>query len=180
MGGLRDETRTEANPDKRFDIVAKRGPKTQPTKKRKLLGNPSKRKMPENEVEPTLPPGVPPAPRDLTGYAKKEWERLAPELCTLGLLTNVDMTAFLAYCVCFGQWLTALAQTKRYGATKKTKSGWRQQSVYYTIANKSMQEMRKWLIEFGMTPSSRAGLVVDKPKPKSQADKFRDRKKKNG
>jgi phage terminase small subunit len=51
------------------------------------------------------------------------------------------------------------------------------QSPYLQIANKSMAEMRKWLTEFGMTPSSRAGMKVENPKPKSKAELFRDRKR---
>ena len=40
----------------------------------------------------------------------------------------------------------------------KAPSGYPIVSPYMSIANKAMIEMRKWLIEFGMTPSSRSRI----------------------
>jgi len=156
--------------------MAKPGPRTTPTKLKLIKGNPGKRRLPENEPEPEVSVKIPRAPTELNKIAKKEWRRMAKELHTMGLLTNFDLAAFRGYCVCYAQWVEALRQIEKHGVLIKAQSGFPMQSPYLQIANKAMIEMRKWLVEFGMTPSSRTGLKVENPKPKSKVEKFRARK----
>lgn len=156
--------------------MAKPGPRTQPTILKLLRGNPGRRKLQKNELTPEKPIKIPSPPKELNKIAKKEWRRMAKDLYGLGLLTNFDLTAFRAYCVIYAQWVQAVKQIEEHGMLIKAQSGFPMQSPYLQIANKAQAEIRKWLVEFGMTPSSRTGLKTDKPKPKSKAQAFRDRK----
>jgi len=158
-------------------IMAKPGPKTKPTKLKLLHGNPGKRKLPEDEVEPGHTVKIPMAPRYLDKVAKKEWKRIAKELHPMGLMANVDLTALSAYCSEYSKWIYSTGQIQKHGMLIKAQSGFPMQSPYLQIANKAQAEMRKWLTEFGMTPSSRAGMKVESPKPKSKAESFRARKR---
>jgi P27 family predicted phage terminase small subunit len=157
--------------------MAKPGPKTKPTKLKVLHGNPGRRPLPEDEIEPVQEVKIPMAPRYLDKAGKKEWRRISKELHPMGLMANVDLTALSAYCSEYSKWIYATTQIQKHGMLIKAQSGFPMQSPYLQIANKAQAEMRKWLTEFGMTPSSRAGLKVEGPKPQSKAKAFRDRKR---
>ena len=157
--------------------MAKPGPKTTPTKLKLLHGNPGRRPLPEDEVEPEQAVKIPRAPSYLDKVAQKEWRNVAKKLHRIGLLTNVDLTALGFYCSQYSIWMDALKQIQKHGVLIKAQSGFPMQSPYLQIVNKSVAIMLKLLTEFGMTPSSRAGLKVESPKPKSKADAFRARKR---
>ena len=154
----------------------KPGPRPTPTKKRKLTGNPGRRPLPQNEPMPNQTTRLPTAPAHLTDTGKKEWRRVGKLLHNLGLLTEIDLTALAGYCSTYAQWVGAQEQIKKHGVLIKAQSGFPMQSPYLTISNKAMSEMRKWLVEFGMTPSSRTRIQVDKPKEKSKLQGMIDKK----
>lgn len=72
------------------------GRKPKPTALKKLEGNPGKRKL--NTKEPVLGKGMPDCPKWLLPETKREWERLCVKLSEMGVLTEIDMAAFTAYC----------------------------------------------------------------------------------
>ncbi len=72
------------------------GRKPKPTALKKLEGNPGKRKL--NTKEPVPGKGMPDCPKWLLPEAKEEWKRLCQKLSEMGVLTEVDMAAFAAYC----------------------------------------------------------------------------------
>ncbi len=137
--------------------MARPGPKPQPTRIKELKGGRSTyhRGMPKNEPEPEKAKRCPPAPAHLSDPAKKEWKRIAAELYRLGLLTTVDRTGLEAYCMAYAQWLEATEKIKKHGMVIKAPSGFPVQNPFLAIANRAASEMRTWLCEFGMTPSSR-------------------------
>ena len=78
------------------------GRKPKPTAVKKLEGNPGKRKLNTKELVPAK--GMPACPDWLMPEAKKEWERLAEPMNQMGVLTEVDMAAFAAYCQSYARW----------------------------------------------------------------------------
>jgi len=154
--------------------MAKTGPKPTPTKLKKLRGNPGKRSLNKKEPQPKQRAGVPNAPRYLDTAAKKEWRRISKEMHRLGLLTNIDITALAAYCQCFSTWIDATKKIQKHGVLIKAPSGYPIQSPYLSIANKAQVEMRKWLTEFGMTPSSRSRVEVKDAEEGNDLDDFLD------
>ena len=50
---------------------------------------------------------MPACPDWLMSEAKKEWERLAELMNQMGVLTEVDMAAFAAYCQSYARWKEA-------------------------------------------------------------------------
>ena len=85
--------------------MAVRGRKPKPTALKKLEGNPSKR--PLNHKEPTPKKGLPICPNWLESEAKTEWKRMCGILGPMGLLTEMDMTAFAGYCQAYARWKAA-------------------------------------------------------------------------
>src|SRR4051794_17589175 len=89
------------------------GRKPQPTALKLLTGNPGKR--PLNQAEPQPSPRLPRAPEHLSNEAKKEWRRAGRFLLTLGLVSDLDLAAFAAYCTAYGRWVEAEQALKTYG-----------------------------------------------------------------
>jgi P27 family predicted phage terminase small subunit len=153
------------------DELNMRGPSPKPTALKLLAGNPGKR--PLNESEPTPPAGAPNCPRELSKEAKKEWKRIAPLLYDMGVLSTIDIAALAAYCECWSRWRDAERNIAKYGAVIKTPTGYPIQSPYVSIATKAIEQMRRFLSEFGMTPASRSRISAGPPpltKPNDSQD----------
>ncbi len=146
------------------------GPRPMPTRIKMLTGNRGKRPLGDREPEPKV--RIPDKPAVLYGAAAEEWDRITELLYDLGLVTEIDRAALAAYCQCYGRWVQAEEQLKAEGLIIKTSTGYPIQSLYLSIANKALEQMKKFLVEFGMTPSSRTRVttVGNKNKKTSFAD----------
>ena len=144
------------------------GRRPKPTRLKVLAGNPGGRKLNQNEPEPT---SFATCPDWLTGEAREEWARIAGELEQLGLLTAIDQTALAAYCSSFKRWRHAERQIEAGGLVVSAPSGYPVQSPWVSISNTALDQMRKFLIEFGMTPSSRSKVNAA---PKDKNDPLED------
>ena len=140
-----------------------RGAKPTPTKLKVLRG--TLRKHRANAEEPVVTPEIPTCPRELSPAARKEWRRIGPELARMGLLSRIDRAALAMYCDHYGRWLEAIAALQKYGVVVKSPNGFPMQSPYVAIANKSGEQVRLLLGEFGMSPSSRTRVHATPPKP---------------
>jgi P27 family predicted phage terminase small subunit len=140
-----------------------RGRKPQPTALKILRGNPGKRALSGDEPQPA-PLIKLRAPSWLDKDAKKEWRRLAPMLERLGVLTETDTGALTAYCEAWSTWKNATQKIREFGMVVKHPSPGKLPVVspYMRIANNALTQMRGLLVEFGMTPSSRARIHVPK------------------
>jgi P27 family predicted phage terminase small subunit len=121
-----------------------------PTHLQLLRGNPSKRPL-RPELEPLQAAEPPKPPKYLTGYARVEWRRLAPELHRLGLLTILDVAALAAYCLAYARWRTVeeeLARATEVDAKLAQVSA---------SARKAMSELGAQL---GLSPISRSRIGV--------------------
>ena len=101
------------------------GRKPKPTAVKELEGNPGKREL--NTKEPKPIKKAPACPKWLDDEAKKEWKRLSKQMEQLGILTEVDMSAFAGYCQAYARWKEAEEFISKHGAIVKTPSGYRQQ-----------------------------------------------------
>ena len=151
----------------------KRGTKPTPTAKRKLQGNPGRRPLPPAEPEFT---GTTTPPKWLSKRAKNEWRRLAPRLELLGILTPADRAAFATYCAAYARMVEAetfLGSPAAGGSLVfRTEGGAVKPWPHIAVANQAADCMRKFLIEFGLTPSSRTRLGVPAPKKETDAEGF--------
>lgn len=133
------------------------GRRPKPTALKVLEGNAGKRKLNSDEPKPA---GIPTCPSHLSKEARKEWKRISKELVTCGLLTSVDRAALAAYCSAYARWVDAESKVQQHGLVVKSPSGFPIQNPYVGIANTALDHMRKFLIEFGMTPASRSRLQI--------------------
>jgi len=145
------------------------GRKPKPTALKVLAGNPGHRPLNQHEPKPT---GIPTCPTQLNTVAKAEWNRVKKELVPLGLLTSVDRAALAAYCTVYARWVKAEAQIEKLGEyIKSSKSSYLIQAPWVGVANKALELMHRYAVEFGFTPSSRSRLSVE-PQKQEINDEF--------
>lgn len=90
---------------------------------------------------------------------------MAPTLLALGLLTEVDLSAFAELCQNYAYYLATDKKILDLGgagvfAMQKTPSGYIQQHPLLSLRRQYYEIWRKGLADFGLTPASRARLVV--------------------
>ncbi len=147
-----------------------RGRKPKPTKMKVLAGNPGKGPLNKNEPQPKS--SIPDCPKFLTKEAVLEWKRITLELSVLGVLAQIDRAALAAYCQVWARWAKAEDKLNQEGEFVQTKKGNEIQNPYLAIANKCLMQMRHYLIEFGMSPSSRSRISgVPKKRSDEKAEK---------
>lgn len=117
--------------------------------------------------EPMPDPAVPECPEHLNEAARAEWDRLAPQLCELRVLSDLDAAALGAYCQTFARWADAERHVQEGGAVIQTPNGCLQVNPWLSVCHESLRQMRAYLVELGLTPSARTRLQVAPPKPTS-------------
>lgn len=144
-----------------------RGPAPKPSKLNALRGNPGKRKV--NKMEPQPAAAGLGCPAWLQGDARAEWERMAPELGRLGLLTVVDVPALAGYCQAYQRWREAEAAVQTHLAAGLAGLGTAIQSGLEGMARDRLRLMTTMAKEFGFTPASRSRVSAA---PSKEEDPF--------
>jgi P27 family predicted phage terminase small subunit len=145
-----------------------RGRRPKPTRLKLLTGNPGKRPLNTNEPRPEV--AIPDCPVELGPVARREWDRLAPELSTLRILTNLDRAALAAYCGAYAMWAEATEAIQKFGTMVKSPTGYPVQSPYVSIANRQAEIMIRIAAEFGFTPASRSRISTPQPDERTLFD----------
>jgi P27 family predicted phage terminase small subunit len=141
------------------------GRSRKPTALRLIQGNPGHRPIPTNEPKPVS--GIPSCPKHLNAEAKTEWRRITKELKLLGLLTKVDRAALACYCQAWARLVDAEGHLNSGGAVVEGRQEGKVKSPWLVVAHQSMDFIRKFGVEFGLTPSSRGRLEVPGEKEES-------------
>lgn len=157
-------------------MAGERGPLPKPASLHLLHNNPSKKAL-GSLLDETIRPQVEiPELPDFLRYggagpfiaveARAEWERIGPHLQKLGLISQIDRAALVAYCVAWGRYVYAqrkLTELEDAGLVEKTPSGYKQIGVWLQIANRCSAELRAFLSEFGMSPAARSRVTPSDP-----------------
>ena len=130
------------------------GRRPKPTNLKLLTGNPGGRPLNANEPQPAVVEL--PVPTGLDAFGRQAWKRNAPVLIKLGLLTEADADTLALYCDAYSQWRHG---SRALRGLAPTDEGYR--TVAITV-EKARDQMRLLATEFGMTPSSRSRLSVQK------------------
>ena len=137
------------------------GRKPLPTALHVLNGNPSKIDLKERTAkEPKFTEGYPACPEWLGEDARKEWDRVLPELEGAGVLKKVDMAALAGYCDSLAMWKRANETIDKEGLTVETIQGGIKAHPATVIRDKALEKMKSFAIEFGFTPASRSRVEV--------------------
>src|SRR5262245_24790030 len=145
-----------------------------PTALKILRGNPGCRPI-DDEREPKIPVGDLPEPaEELNDEGLKAWRRLVPILGPSGLATPADYQGLTVHCQLWSRWVEINRRLNREGAVILRK-GIPELHPLVKQSESLAQQLRQYLIEFGLTPGSRTRIKVDVPKPKSKVDSFREK-----
>ena len=99
----------------------------------------------------------------------KEWERIKQQLDRSGIITIFDMASLAAYCQLYSRWVQLENDIKVEGLTIESIRYNKNGDVISTTeiinpkvkeARLTLQQMRAFCSEFGITPSSRSRLSV--------------------
>ena len=157
-------------------VKGKSGPRYKPTQAKRLAGT-----LRADRVNPNEPIGpvlgkMPPCPAHLNSEARKTWSKVGRALIDMGVLTWVDLHGLAAYCVVHARWQEVETQLQTYGVML-SKDGNLFPSPYLKIAEDCLKQMRAWMTEFGITPSSRSRVTAQKKEPANLdgRDWFHDR-----
>lgn len=121
-----------------------------------LQGNPGKRPLPKTGRRANPRRRTPPPPEWLPEDGRAEWVRVGRLLNQLHVLTEADNTALAAYCDAYSRWRKARKLIEDDGMTTTTAAGNLKAHPATVVVHQAMTEMRQFMIEFGLTPSSRA------------------------
>jgi P27 family predicted phage terminase small subunit len=137
-----------------------RGPAPAPTAL-KLLKGVRPARINKNEPKPTGVTGAIPKgwAQTMSAMAKKFWQKNAPDLARIGLLTHADLEAFRAMAEIYSRWLRCDAVLRRKGLTMKDYKGERLRPEA-GLANKCETQFMAYCKQFGMVPAERGRTNV--------------------
>ena len=149
--------------------MGQRGPAPKPAAIHLLNGNPGRRSQAAPGSVPAPAVAIPEAPEWLLDAARAEWDRITPELETLGLISALDVAHLAAYCQAYALMVRTGEELKRLqaeglaesvpnrtrGLVDSTPSGYKQMSALMTVYNRACDAMAKHAAEFGLSPSAR-------------------------
>lgn len=135
-----------------------RGRKPTPRSVRELRGNPGRRPLPEGEPRP--PVALPDKPEWLDDDASAEWDRVVPQLTTLGILTELDRAVLVAYVTAWSDLCELRRQIRETGWTIPTGDGESQKrNPLASSLREAYERLRSAGSELGLTPSARIRLA---------------------
>ncbi len=139
--------------------MAKVGRKPKPTTLRLLQGNAGKRPINEEEPQPAklFTPGP---PRHFGKLECAKWRQMCRVLSAARVLTVMDLDALEIYCVNWVAMHEALNDISARGKLLRTPGGnamWNPSWTHYKHAERVCRSLQA---EFGLTPSSRTGVVA--------------------
>ncbi len=117
-------------------------------------------KVRERKNEPKVPKGMPAMPKWISKGGKKQWVILTAQLMQLGVLTGIDGTSLALLCDAIGMYIECKKDLETRGLLIPGRDDTKVKNPSYQFMNEAFEKIHKLSKEFGLTPSSRAGLSV--------------------
>jgi len=130
--------------------------------------------------EPVPPEGDVECPPEINGRAREFWDRRAPVLAQMGLLTVADESMLAMLCRTEAELWDAWDDVAKNGMRllTYTEAGERHlENPAVKMASDAQKRLKALEVEFGMSPSSRTRVKAQpKPVEKTALEKLRDRR----
>lgn len=156
--------------------MGRRGPKPQPAgvKDQKAPVRSRQRKT-AKAVPPSAPAASSAAPAWLKGESLKIFQRMAPVLRSMKLLTETDVPAFARYCKHYARWLDMQKRLDKDGEFYEieTASGKvRRADPAFTMADRLDRMMLAFEDRFGLNPAERQRIMAARANTGATGDMF--------
>ncbi len=138
--------------------MGRRGPAPKPTELKRLQG--TVRADRDSTIGDAFDDTMPYCPSYLSDEAKLEWRRVAKHLHQVGILKYVDRAVMAAYVDAYGRFIQILAAMDGQPFTYETDKGYVYPNPLIKQLEAAKGEMLRFMRELGLTPSSRARIVV--------------------
>ena len=133
--------------------------------------------------EPKPEVTVPECPRGMSGIAKREWLRITTHLYDLGLVSEIDLMALAVYCDAVQMYVAMRKYIKKQHKKLDDGTVLRGEVAYFYGRNAQTQSEYNAMKaaadtilavskQFGMTPSSRSRMTIEKPVKARAIDEF--------
>ena len=137
------------------------GRKAHPTALRIIKGNPTRR--PLNKQEPKPQKWTTQPPERLSEKALSVWEHVEGVMQGIGVLAQTDAAGVELLCEAYADYLDAREELKEFGSNYYTTTTRDGGLMYRThpamgVIQDADRRIRAWLVEYGMTPSSRSKI----------------------
>jgi len=116
--------------------------------------------MVENEAQFPVPSRMFSPPDTLNEWGEKAWRYYGKLLLDAGLLTEADRMALELLCQAYGRWIEAERNVALTGTVLTSDRGNFYQNPYLAVANKSWDQVKRMLAEFGLTPAERTRVAA--------------------
>ena len=136
------------------------GRRKKPVELKIIQGNPGKRKLPKPKNPKPVTEEFSPA-MELEGYALEYWNKLYEILKLQGVLKSSDimeLTMLAYYC---GKFKELTDQLKGQDISCYSDKGNAYQNPLWGALNTCQDRIQKMLIQFGMTPVARTGIMEE-------------------
>ena len=150
--------------------MGKRGPARTPTKVLQMRGSSL---ADGREAEPEPSGKAPEAPAHLGEVAAAEWRRVVPILEGWGILDEADQTALGIMCEAYGEYTAARALVVKHGPITENAKGLPMKHPAVLIQEGAFTRWKTLMAQFGLTPSARANLAIERKNPDENRGKKR-------
>ncbi len=157
-----------------------RGPPPTPAHLKLLNGNPGKRPIVSDAVNPQVV--LPEPPQWLCAAGLAEWQRAGRELEALGLISQMDLALFAIYCQAYGRMhdlevtiarridecvAKGMPREDAYEAVavQMTPTGFKRPSAIVQLLAQHRDEVNRYAGQFGMSPSYRGRVTPSQQLP---------------
>lgn len=149
-----------------------------PTAMKIAAGNPGRRPLPENEVQPTL--GKPKCPSWMQGNERKTWTRLSKELSAMKVLTLADRDMLIPLVVAICELEKAVRKMNGDGTAENpgeelvvsTSNGGRRANPLIGIIKQNQAAIKDLGSHFGMSPASRVRIKAPPKEKENNLEAF--------
>jgi P27 family predicted phage terminase small subunit len=129
-----------------------------PTALKILSGNRGRRPLNHREPKPEIV--LPPPPDHLDSIGRQEWDRVAPVLYELGVLSRLDVGVLAAMCAAHSLDVTLTNLVCKHGAVLYGPKQRPYPNPMLKLAAAARRDKVRFAIELGMTPSARTRISV--------------------
>jgi P27 family predicted phage terminase small subunit len=117
--------------------------------------------------------GIPRCPSHLDKTARVEYRRVSRLLAECRVITEADLVPLACYAQAWSRLVEAEGRLKETGLVVKSPAGFPCISPYLSIVRGATEELRRWSVELGLTPSARTKI---KAVPKQTAPRVSNRR----